>query len=116
MTARKAGRMILPHYIQRTSVLAPSSGDSGEQGEPDRNNTINQTRLSLKSPFRLGRKFVSRGHRADVTAADEKEWLTPALAAASVGPAKQSETSHLTLVWCEAASDKQSGNAMWRCV
>lgn len=26
-------------------------GDSSEQGEPDRNNTINQTRLSLKSLF-----------------------------------------------------------------
>lgn len=26
-------------------------GDSSEQGEPDRNNTINQTRLSLKSFF-----------------------------------------------------------------
>ncbi len=26
-------------------------GDSSEQGEPDRNNTINQTRLSLKSSF-----------------------------------------------------------------
>lgn len=26
-------------------------GDSGEQGDPDRNNTINQTRLSLKSLF-----------------------------------------------------------------
>lgn len=52
-------------------------GDSSEQGEPDRNNTINQTRLSLKSPFPLGRKFASRGHRADVMAANEKEWLTP---------------------------------------
>lgn len=26
-------------------------GDSSEQGEPDRNNTINQTHLSLKSLF-----------------------------------------------------------------
>lgn len=56
------GRMLQPHYIQRTSALAASSRVTPvEQGEPDRNNTINQIRLSLKSLFPLGRKFASRG-------------------------------------------------------
>lgn len=47
------------HFRSGCSV----QGDSSEQGEPDRNNTINQTRLSLKRLFPLGRRFASQGHR-----------------------------------------------------
>lgn len=78
VTERKTGRMLQPHYIQGTSVLAAFvQGDSGEQGEPDRNNTINQTRLSLKSLFLWGRKFASRGQRLTSWRLIKREWVTP---------------------------------------
>lgn len=38
-------------------------GDSSEQGDPDRNNMINQTRLSLKSLFLWVANLFPRGHQ-----------------------------------------------------
>lgn len=73
---KKGGRMLQPHYIQRTSVLAASSrGDSSAQGEPDRNNTINQRRLSLKRPGRQCDVTDKRGRVAPARDSDDR--VTP---------------------------------------
>lgn len=46
-------------HSQHFHTGSSRQGDSSEQGEPDRNNTINQTRLSLRSLFLLGHIFAS---------------------------------------------------------
>lgn len=50
-------------------------GDFSEQGEPDRNNTINQTRLSFKSIFLCVADSLPRGECL-TSRTDDREWLT----------------------------------------
>ncbi|KAK5847771.1 hypothetical protein PBY51_016874 [Eleginops maclovinus] len=67
--------MLQSHYMQGTSLVlaARPRVTPAEQGEPDRNNTINQTRFSLKSLFLWVANLLPEGGQADVTAADKKK-------------------------------------------
>lgn len=110
---RKRGRMLRPslhsaHFRSGCSV----QGDSSEQGEPDRNNTINQTRLSLKRLFPLGPRFASQGHRLTSGTPIKREWVTPAWAPTKFASCGRSENNHLTFRFKLEDSEKQGGHIL----
>ena len=112
---RKRGRMLQPHYIQCTSVLAASSRVTPVS-------KVNQTGtirlIKHASPWRAfssGSQICFPRAPADVMPTDKREWVTPVWAATSLCPVnsrKQPSDPHFMPV----KSEKQSGNAIWRCV
>lgn len=97
--ARERGRMLRPHYIQCTSVLAASSRVTPVS-------KVNQTGtirlIKHASPWRAfssGSQICFPRAPADVMATDKREWVTPVWAATSLRPVngrKQPFDPHLS--------------------
>lgn len=84
--ARERGRMLRPHYIQCTSVLAASSRVTPVS-------KVNQTGtirlIKHASPWRAfssGSQICFPRAPADVMATDKREWVTPVWATTSLRP------------------------------
>lgn len=83
-------------------------GDSREQGEPDRNNTINQTSLSLKSLFLWVANLLLTSWQLI-----EKNWWPTTWAATSLHPAHGQKLTIWPPFHADGVGKKHSSNTMW---
>lgn len=110
---RKRGRMLWPHYIQYTSVLAASSRVT-PVGKVMQTGTIRL--IKHASPWRAfssGSQICFPRALADVTAADRKEWVNPGVSVHQFASQWTVENKPFDPHFMPMESEKYSSNAAW---